>query len=156
MAEHGGTLTASSTSGRGSVFSFTLPLAGTADGPPQPPAAIGTEPAVSTPIHLPGNAATGSPDHAAPSGDVETAATTADRLAVLAVDDDPVNLVVIEDVLDPAKYDVATATSGAAALSLLDTRQWHVLITDAMMPGMSGYELTRRIRERFSVAELRC
>ena len=44
---------------------------------------------------------------------------------------------------------VGEADDGLKAFSLVEELQPHVLITDVMMPGLNGLELTRRIRERF-------
>ncbi|HBZ09912.1 MAG TPA: histidine kinase [Bacillus bacterium] len=79
---------------------------------------------------------------------------TFDRPAILIVDDDPVNLQVLETILPSELYDVTTAISGMEALTLLDTQEWDLVISDIMMPQMSGYELTRIIRERFTLTEL--
>lgn len=81
-------------------------------------------------------------------------AMNCDRPLLLIVDDDPVNLQVLETILPPDDYDVTMATSGKEALAILDTREWDLVISDIMMPQMSGYELTRRIRERYTLTEL--
>ena len=76
------------------------------------------------------------------------------RATILAVDDDPVNLDVLVSILSTEPYDITTAGSGQEAMELLGTRQWDLLITDVMMPNMSGYELTQKVREQFSMSEL--
>lgn len=77
------------------------------------------------------------------------------RPAVLIVDDDPVNLQVLGAILPPEEYAVTSVTSGKEALDLLDAgRKWDLVIADVMMPKMSGYELTRMIRERLTPAQL--
>ncbi|KNB72837.1 ATP-binding protein [Brevibacillus reuszeri] len=76
------------------------------------------------------------------------------RPRILMVDDDPVNLQVLEAILPPDEYEVAMVTSGKDALALLDTKEWDLVISDIMMPQMSGYELTRLIRKRFTLTEL--
>lgn len=81
-------------------------------------------------------------------------AMNCDRPLLLIVDDDPVNLQVLETILPPDDYDVTMATSGKEALAILDTREWDLVISDIMMPQMSGYELTRRIRERYTLTDL--
>ncbi|MCY9692843.1 ATP-binding protein [Paenibacillus alginolyticus] len=77
-----------------------------------------------------------------------------DRPIVLAVDDDPLNLKVLEDILTAKSFDIVAVTSGKEALSQLNSRVWDLVITDVMMPHMSGYELTQAIRERYSSSEL--
>lgn len=76
------------------------------------------------------------------------------RPSVLAVDDDPLNLKILENILTGESFDIISVTSGNDALSHLSTRVWDLVITDVMMPHMSGYELTRAIRERYSSSEL--
>ncbi|MFE1629211.1 ATP-binding protein [Brevibacillus reuszeri] len=73
---------------------------------------------------------------------------------ILAIDDDPVNLKVLDRMLSSAHYNIRTCTSAKEALDLLFTQQWDLLIVDVMMPHMSGYELTRKVREHFSISEL--
>lgn len=80
--------------------------------------------------------------------------TSGDKLRLLAVDDDTVNLRVLQDVLRIEGFEIGTATSGDEALALLDAGPWDLLIADVMMPGMSGYELAQAVRERFSRSEL--
>ena len=67
---------------------------------------------------------------------------------ILAVDDTPANLTALEAVL-AAQPDVAVvrATSGAEALALMQTREFAVVILDAQMPILDGFEVARRIRE---------
>src|SRR5699024_6963819 len=73
---------------------------------------------------------------------------------ILVVDDDPVNLQVLEAILPSDQYELTMVTSGKEALALLDKKQWDLVISDIMMPQMSGYELTRMIRRRFQFTEL--
>ncbi|WP_372007161.1 ATP-binding protein [Paenibacillus chitinolyticus] len=77
-----------------------------------------------------------------------------DRPHLLIVDDDPINLQVLETILPPEDYEVTMVTSGKEALAVLGTKEWDLVISDIMMPQMSGYELTRIIRERYTLAEL--
>ena len=77
-----------------------------------------------------------------------------DRITVLAVDDDPVNLQILTNILSSEKYDIIKTISGKEALSILAQRELDLVVTDVMMPNISGYELTRLIRERYSLSEL--
>lgn len=77
-----------------------------------------------------------------------------DIIRVLAVDDDSVNLKVLQNILSDGTYQMVTATSAREALDKLNHDRFDLIITDVMMPGMSGYELTRLIRERFTMYEL--
>jgi two-component system KDP operon response regulator KdpE len=68
------------------------------------------------------------------------------RPALLIVDDDPSLLSVLARRLTREGFDVRTAPSGQAALQQLE-RSWPALvIVDLMMPGMDGFELSRRIK----------
>jgi len=66
---------------------------------------------------------------------------------VLVVDDLPQNVRLLEAVLSPRGFRVATASSGQEALDMLSKEQPDVVLLDILMPGMDGYEVCRRIRE---------
>jgi CheY-like chemotaxis protein/class 3 adenylate cyclase len=65
---------------------------------------------------------------------------------VLAVDDQPTNLRLLDAVLTPRGHRVLTAGSGAEALRLLETDDIDIVLLDILMPEMDGYEVCRRIR----------
>lgn len=65
---------------------------------------------------------------------------------VLIVDDVPDNLSVLHDALDESGYTVLIATSGEAALQRAAQGLPDVILLDAMMPGMDGFEVARRLK----------
>jgi class 3 adenylate cyclase len=67
-------------------------------------------------------------------------------VTVLAVDDQPVNLRLLDAVLSPLGHRVITAASGQEALALLETEDVDLVLLDILMPGMDGHEVCRRIR----------
>ena len=69
---------------------------------------------------------------------VVTDATASSGVTVLAVDDQPTNLRLLEAVLSPRGYRVLTATSGAEALALLESEDVDLVLLDILMPGMDG------------------
>jgi adenylate cyclase len=73
---------------------------------------------------------------------------------VLVVDDTPVNLKLLADLLAAKGYTVATATSGAEALARIEAEPLDLVLLDVMMPGMSGYEVCRKIRDNPATATL--
>jgi PAS domain S-box-containing protein len=68
-------------------------------------------------------------------------------LEILVVDDDPDALTLIREILEAAGAEVIGADSGRAALSALDERTPHAIVTDLGMPGMDGFELLARLRQ---------
>jgi adenylate cyclase len=66
---------------------------------------------------------------------------------VLVVDDLPQNVRLLEAVLSPKGFRVATASSGEEALDVLSKQHPDLVLLDILMPGMDGYEVCRRIRE---------
>jgi two-component system cell cycle response regulator len=70
------------------------------------------------------------------------------RGRVLAVDDQRYFRELIEGLLREEGYEVQTASSGEEALHLLDHAVFDVVITDLVMPVMSGSDLVQRIKER--------
>jgi adenylate cyclase len=69
-----------------------------------------------------------------------------DQVTVLAVDDQPPNLRLLEAVLSPRGYRVIMASSGEEALKLLPSSGADLVLLDIVMPGIDGYEVCRRIR----------
>jgi len=65
---------------------------------------------------------------------------------VLVVDDVPDNISLLSDALDEAGYTVLVATSGEAALALLERARVDVVLLDAVMPGIDGFEVARRMK----------
>jgi adenylate cyclase len=66
---------------------------------------------------------------------------------ILIVDDLPQNVRLLDAVLSPKGFRVATASSGAEALDVLNKERPDLVLLDILMPGMDGYEVCRRIRE---------
>lgn len=66
---------------------------------------------------------------------------------VLVVDDEVAITILLREWLEPAGYEVITALDGMSAWQVFFARRPNLAIVDIMMPGMSGLELCRRIRE---------
>lgn len=67
---------------------------------------------------------------------------------VLTVDDNEMNLEVIASILEMMDLDVHRASSGAEALGMIEAEKYDIVITDDMMPGMSGTELMQIVKGR--------
>lgn len=68
---------------------------------------------------------------------------------VLIVDDVPENLSLLHDALDEAGYTVLVATNGEAALARARQSLPDIVLLDAVMPGMDGFEVARRLKADF-------
>ncbi len=77
-----------------------------------------------------------------------------EQVTILAVDDQPANLRLLDAILSPRGYGVITASSGEQALELLPESDFDLVLLDIVMPGMDGYEVCRRIRSEPSTAFL--
>jgi len=64
---------------------------------------------------------------------------------ILVVDDDPLNLEILEEILSE-RYLVRIAETGEDAIGLLPEFNPDLMLLDIMMPGIDGYEVCRRIR----------
>lgn len=144
---HGGTLQANSIVGKGSDFTFTLPIS-----------TLDDEEKATENVAMLSSKKEGSTEETSINPFDEKAQNHSiiegNRPRVLVVDDDPINLRVIETILSIEKYDLETVTSGSKALEILMSQEWDLIISDVMMPNMSGYELVRTIRQQFSITEL--
>lgn len=66
---------------------------------------------------------------------------------VMVVDDDTAQRSLVQDFLNPLGFKVLTAASGQACLEKVETERPNVFLLDISMPGMSGWELARMLRE---------
>ncbi|MSQ54427.1 MAG: response regulator [Betaproteobacteria bacterium] len=71
------------------------------------------------------------------------------------VDDDPDLIALLERVLLDAGHQVETSTSSRRALAEIPTSRPDCVITDLMMPEMDGFELTRELRRRVELADMK-
>ena len=113
----GGRIRADSLLGDGSTFHITLPLAL-------------AERAAETPVAEPTRAVAASPD----------------GLSILAVDDNAVNLLVLDQLLSSMGHKVAKAAGGREALDAMDHEAFDLVLLDIQMPEMTGIEVLQRLR----------
>lgn len=149
---HGGEVTHANRDPRGSSFSMWVPRGKLEDAKPSSPAIE----RVAAPAQRAEAMVAGAPDQTAsqseagptPRSDtVDGVWDDGDRPMVLVVDDEAE----IRDVLRGrlvANYRVVTADSGTSALALVERERPEAVLADVSMPGMSGFELCRRLRAR--------
>ena len=70
------------------------------------------------------------------------------RPRILVVDDDAGQRSLLETFLRAQGFRTQAADSGVAALALLERGEFGLIVSDVRMPGMSGIETLRRVRER--------
>lgn len=73
---------------------------------------------------------------------------------VLIVDDVPENLSVLHDALDESGYTVLVAINGESALARARQSLPDIILLDALMPGMDGFEVARRLKADFSTRHI--
>ncbi|BAY35658.1 response regulator receiver modulated translation initiation factor IF-2 (plasmid) [Nostoc carneum NIES-2107] len=71
--------------------------------------------------------------------------------SILVVDDSPDVIYLIKAILEEEGYQVSTAENGIYALSQIETNPPDLILLDLMMPGIDGYEVTRRVREEMKI-----
>jgi len=71
------------------------------------------------------------------------------RPVILCVDDEENSLLLRKLVLQKAGYVVLTATSGKEALRVTDSHSVDLILSDQLMPGMSGTELAQQVKAQF-------
>lgn len=69
------------------------------------------------------------------------------RRTVLIVDDDPAHRDLMQDILTPLGFIIFTAPDGGTCLSLAGECEPDLILLDISMPGMTGWEVARRLRE---------
>ena len=76
------------------------------------------------------------------------------RDIVLLVDDSPDALGFLTEALEQSGFSVLIATSGQAALNIVERITPDLILLDAVMPGMDGFETCRRLKTNTAVAQV--
>ncbi|MCP4353061.1 MAG: SpoIIE family protein phosphatase [Desulfobacterales bacterium] len=148
---HGGHIRVASELGKGSDFSFTLPISGDKAEPIRV-ADLGRKHTriaglMGKPAEMQGIV----------SEEMPTIGETTEEghsYNILIVDDEPVNLQLLRNHLSLQNYAVTLAVNGGEALAAVKEQQFDLVLLDVMMPKMSGYEVCRRLREQHPANEL--
>jgi DNA-binding response OmpR family regulator len=73
---------------------------------------------------------------------------------ILAVDDDPTALNALRQILTQKGYEVSTAADAEAGVELLAKETFDLALLDVTLPGMSGYDLCRHIRQQDAMQDM--
>ena len=74
---------------------------------------------------------------------------------ILAVDDIPLNLLLVQKMLSRFKFEIRTASNGQQALDAVADCRPDLILLDLMMPGIDGFEVIKRLREDPATADIR-
>ncbi len=77
------------------------------------------------------------------------------KFSVLAVDDIPLNLLLVQKMLSRFNFRMRTATGGQQALDAVAAEKPDLILLDLMMPGIDGFEVIRRLRADPATADIR-
>ena len=73
---------------------------------------------------------------------------------VLAVDDIPLNLLLVQKMLSKFNFRIRTAANGQQALDAVAAEKPDLILLDLMMPGIDGFEVIRRLRADPATADI--
>jgi CheY-like chemotaxis protein len=76
------------------------------------------------------------------------------KFSVLAVDDIPLNLLLVEKMLSRFNFKFRKATNGQLALDAVAQEKPDLILLDLMMPGIDGFEVIRRLRANPETADI--
>ncbi|MBD0303350.1 MAG: response regulator, partial [Tolypothrix sp. T3-bin4] len=139
---HGGKINVKSKQGEGSQFTFTLPISqGQVESTTKISVVRDSITSELVPLMTISNSA--------------SIAADGNFFKVLIVDDDPINRQVLINNLSLYNYEITEASNGQEALDALEKEPSpDLILLDVMMPRMTGYEVCKKIRDRFPAHEL--
>jgi CheY-like chemotaxis protein len=73
---------------------------------------------------------------------------------VLAIDDDPLAIQLVQAVLEPSGYRILTASGGEEGIALALQERPALIIVDLMMPEVDGFEVVERLRSEPATAAI--
>jgi signal transduction histidine kinase len=142
---HGGTINVESRLGQGSRFTFTVPVS------------LASDEAASVRHDSPKSTIIDAEDFDVEGTAGQEPETAADSTGyrILVVDDEPVNIQVLTNILSMRHYAVFKAYNGTEALELFENgAEFDLVLLDVMMPKLSGYEVCQHLREKHSLFDL--
>jgi class 3 adenylate cyclase len=75
-------------------------------------------------------------------------------VSLLVVDDNELNRDMLSRRLGSRGFQVSVAEDGASALAMIEKQEFSLVLLDVMMPGLTGIDVLKRLRERFSESDL--
>jgi signal transduction histidine kinase len=141
---HGGTISITSKLGEGSNFIFTVPLSKTTQN------LSAADKGKKSTIDL--------EDYSVLEPTIDHKLDKKDTKGIreiLVVDDEPVNIQVLKNILSIQNYSVSSAYNGPDALDLVKNgKNFDLILLDVMMPKMSGYEVCKNLRKQYPLFDL--
>lgn len=78
-----------------------------------------------------------------------------DKKRVLVVEDNPMNLTLVADLLDFNGFEVLSAEDGYKALDVINSEKLDLVLLDIQLPDIDGFEVFRKVREKSNVSNMK-
>jgi CheY-like chemotaxis protein len=103
---------------------------------------------IDIPVHVPTAAASSRPENSLRISSKSLTCPDGPRCLIVYIEDNPSNIAFMEDLIhDFERVDLVTAPTAEIGIEIVRERRPNVVIMDINLPGMSGFDATRRLRE---------